>query len=128
MKKIQIFIAILAAASLLLCSCSAEWLFTTSTYKNFSRFVKHHEVGMTKSGIFSRFGTPHSFTDEDGERQSFSYAQTEEGKAELLKAYESMWVYEFWKYGDPADPYRVFITFDSDGKTTSVEMTAVGGG
>lgn len=128
MKKIQIFIAILAAASLLLCSCSAEWLFTTSTYKNFSKFVKNHEDGMTKSGIFSRFGTPHSFTDEDGERQSFSYAQTEEGKAELLKAYESMWVYEFWKYGDPADPYRVFITFDSDGKTTSVEMTAVGGG
>ena len=128
MKKIQIFIAILAAASLLLCSCSAEWLFTTSTYKNFSRFVKHHEVGMTKSGIFSRFGTPHSFTDEDGERQSFSYAQTEEGKAELLKTYDSTWVYEFWKYGYPADPYRVFITFDSDGKTTSVEMTAVGGG
>ncbi len=128
MKKFKFFIIILVAASLLLCSCSTDVLFTTSTYKNFSRFVKHHEVGMTKSGIFSRFGTPHSFTDEDRERQSFSYAQTEEGKVELLKTYESTWVYEFWKYGDPADPYRVFITFDSDGKTTEVKMTAVGGG
>ena len=83
---------------------------------------------MTKSGIFSRFGTPHSFTDENGEKQNYVYAYSDEGQEELLRIYSSVWVYEFWKYGDPADPYRVFITFDSEGKTTSVEMTAVGGG
>ena len=128
MKKIQIFIAVLAAASLLLCSCSAEWLFTTSTYKNFSRFVKSHEDGMTKAEIFSRFRTPRSFTDENGEKQNYVYAYSDEGQEELLRIYSSVWVYEFYKYDDPRDPYRVFITFDSEGKTTSVEMTAVGGG
>ena len=104
MKKIQIFIAILAAASLLLCSCSAEWLFTTSTYKNFSRFVKSHEDGMTKAEIFSRFRTPRSFTDENGEKQNYVYAYSDEGQEELLRIYSSVWVYEFWKYDDPRDP------------------------
>ena len=128
MKKFKIFITILIAASILLCSCSTDLLFTTSTYKRFSRFVESHESGISKQAIFSSFGTPRSFTDENGERQDFHYARTEEGEAELLKAYESTWVYEFHKYSDPRDPYRVFITFDSEGKTTDVKMTAVGGG
>ncbi len=128
MKRIQFFIIILVAASLLLCGCSTEFLFTTSTYKNFSRFVERHESGIAKQAIFNSFGTPHSFSDESGERQTYNYARTEEGKVELLKNYSSEWVYEFYKYDDPADPYRVFITFDSDGKTTDVKMTAVGGG
>lgn len=128
MKKFKIFIIILIAASILLCSCSTDLLFTTSTYKRFSRFVESHESGISKQAIFSSFGAPHSFTDENGERQDFDYARTEEGEAELLKAYESTWVYEFYKYDDPRDPHRVFITFDSEGKTTDVKMTAVGGG
>ena len=128
MKKFKFIIIILIAASILLCSCSTDFLSTTSTYKRFSRFVESHESGISKQAIFSSFGTPHSFTDENGERQDFHYARTEEGEAELLKAYESTWVYEFYKYDDPRDPHRVFITFDSEGKTTGVEMTAVAGG
>ena len=128
MKKFKFFIIILIAASILLCSCSTDFLFTTSTYKRFSRFVESHESGISKQAIFSSFGTPHSFTDENGEWQNYVYAYSDEGQEDLLRIYSSKWVYEFHKYSDPRDPYRVFITFDSEGKTTDVKMTAVGGG
>ena len=127
MKKIQIFIAILAAASLLLCSCM-EYAFTTSSYKEFTSFVKRHKGGMEKQEVFERFGYPDAFYKADGEYQGLDYRNREEFKDEILGEYKTTWVYEFWKYDDPRDPYRVFITFDSEGKTTSVEMTAVGGG
>ena len=128
MKKIQLFIIILAAASVLLCGCSAEWLFTTGTYKDFSRFVEDHDGGVSKQEIFNRFGVPRSFTDEEGERKAYPYTYSDEGKKELLEIYSSEWVYEFYKYDDPADPHRVFITFNGEGVTTKVEMVIVGGG
>ena len=128
MKKILFFIAILITASVLLCSCGTEWLFTTSTYKEFTRFVKQHDGGASKQEIFNRFGTPHSFTDKAGEEQFNPYTFSDEGQAELLETYSSVWVYEFYKYGDPAEPYRVFVTFNSEGVTTRVEIAVVGGG
>ena len=127
MKKIQIFIAILAAASLLLCSCM-EYAFTTSSYKEFTSFAKRHKGGMEKQEVFERFGYPDAFYKADGEYQGLDYRNREKFKDEILGEYETTWIYSFMKYRDPAGPHRIHIVFDSEGKTVSAEITEVGGG
>ena len=38
------------------------------------------------------------------------------------------WVYEIYRYIDPADPYRLFVYFDESGKTVNMELKFIPGG
>jgi hypothetical protein len=46
----------------------------------------------------------------------------------LLEDSGSAWLYECWKQADPADPYRLKITFNAEGKSESATLTLVPGG
>ena len=128
MKKILIFIAILAVASLLLCSCT-EYAFTTSSYKKFKSFAdSRNSIGLDKQEVLAKLGYPRSFTGADGELNEVDISNKEASKAELLDSGESVWVYECHKYSDPRDPHRLKVTFDSDEKISEITFSIIGGG
>ena len=128
-RKIIAAFSIIAAAALLLCGCSED-LFTTKEYKTCRDFAEEHRAGMEKQEVFDSLGCPRGYYDTENEYHKLAYttSQLEEHKDEILAKDEAVWVYEFWKYSDPASPYRLMITFDSEGKSVSAELVEVKGG
>ena len=127
MKKIIFFIAILIAASVLLCGCM-EYAFTTSSYKKYKSFAdSRHYLGLDKEDVLAKCGYPRSFT-IGGESKQVDVSDKEASRDELLGDGKSVWVYECYRYSDPRDPHRLKITFGDDGKTEIVTFSIVGGG
>ena len=128
MKKILFFITILIAASVLLCGCM-EYAFTTSSDKKYKSFAdSRRSPGLDKEEVLAKCGYPRSFTDADGERKQVDVSDKEASKGELLGAGESVWVYECYQRPDPANPYRLTITFGTEGKAEVITFSIVGGG
>ena len=128
MKKVQLFLIILIAASLLLCGCM-EYAFTTSSYKKYKSFAEsRHNLGLEKEEVLTKLGYPRSFTGADGELKTVDISNKEASKDELLGAYESVWRYDCHQYPDPSNPHHLIITFDSEGNTSAVSFSIVGGG
>lgn len=126
MKRLISILAFLISLSLM-AGCS-DGIFTTKEYRSYQSFAEHHQAGTEKQAIFNTLGWPDGYFDNQGNYQHISYAEREDFKSKLLDNSSAVWVYECHKWSDPADPYRLKITFDSEGKSTSAEMAVVPGG
>lgn len=120
-----VFLVLLVA--LLLTGCT-DVLFTTAEYRAYQTFAEKHHAGMEKQTILDELGCPDGYYNMQGRYQNIPYADQESFQATLLEDNSTAWVYECWKRPDPADPYRLKITFDAEGKSTSAELTLVPGG
>ena len=118
---------VILLAALLLTGC-ADMLFTTSEYRSYQSFADKHKAGMEKQEILDKLGCPDGYVDAQGDYHNIPYADCESFEENLTNDNSAMWIYEYWKRPDPADPYRLKITFDADGKSKSVELMLVPGG
>ena len=125
MKRILcILIALLLILPLAGCGDSLR---TTSEYKTLSSFADRHSPGMTPQAVFDELGYPDGYVGTDGLYHPVEYAQREQEKDALLTD-GKVWFYECWKYRDPADPYRLKVSFDNQGLSATAELIAVPGG
>ena len=118
---------VILLAALLLTGC-ADMLFTTSEYRSYQSFADKHKAGMEKQEILDKLGCPDGYVDAQGNYQSIKPADQKSFEENLAEDSSDAWVYECWKRPDPADPYRLKITFDADGKSKSAELALVPGG
>ena len=119
---------ILAVINVLgLVGCTGTF-FTTAEYRTYQTFAGKHNAGMEKQTILNELGRPDGYYDMQGNYQSIPYAVQESFKEILLTNLSTAWVYECWKRPDPADPYRLKITFDAEGASESAELVLVPGG
>ena len=126
MKLCKCIVAILVMA-LLLSGCT-DMLFTTAEYRSYHAFANKHKAGMEKQEILDKLGCPDGYVDAQGNYQTIPHAEQDSFVDLLLTDSVTAWVYECWKRPDPADPYRLNITLDQNGKSTSAELTLVPGG
>ena len=126
MKLCKCIVAILVMA-LLLSGCT-DMLFTTAEYRSYHAFANKHKAGMEKQEILDTLGCPDGYVDTQGNYQTIPHAEQDSFVDLLLTDSVTAWVYECWKRPDPADPYRLKITLDQNGKSTSAELTLVPGG
>ncbi len=120
-------IALALLVALLLTGC-ANMLFTTAEYRSYHAFANKHKAGMEKQEILDTLGCPDGYVDAQGNYQTIPHAEQDSFVDLLLTDSVTTWVYEYWKRPDPADPYRLKIAFDQDGKSTLAELTLVPGG
>lgn len=125
-RYLRIFSVILLAA-LLLTGCT-DLLFTTEEYRRCEAFAKKDRNGMKKEAVIARLSYPDHFRDRDGAYQTTVRINRDARNGMILGEYPSTWVYECWKRPDPADPYRLIITFDSHGKVSNISWSYVPGG
>ena len=119
---------ILAVINVLgLVGCTGTF-FTTAEYRTYQTFAEKHNAGMEKQTILNELGCPDGYYDMQGTYQSIPYADQESFQEILLTNLSIAWVYECWKRPDPADPYRLKITFDAEGASESAELVHVPGG
>jgi hypothetical protein len=83
---------------------------------------------MKKEAVIDRLRYPDHFRDRDGVYQTTVRINRDARDGMILGEYSSTWVYECWKRPDPADPYRLIITFDSHGKVSNISWSYVPGG
>lgn len=121
------FVVLMLAVALLFTSYP-DLLFTTSEYRTYQSFANNHRAGMEKQEILDKLGCPDGYVDAQGNYQAIKRADQESFKDNLSADTSTTWVYECWKRPDPADPYRLKITFDADGKSKGVELAIVPGG
>ena len=129
MKKI--FSTIICLLLVLSClSGCVDSLFTTQEFKQYQSFSKNYKVGMKKERVIKRIGYPDSYRDLDGNNYRWNYR--EDNKEDFQNfAFDdtvSEWHYDCYELSDPANPYRLHVYFDSDGKCTNVDFEAVRGG
>lgn len=101
MKYLKCILVILLAV-LLLTGCTED-LFTTAEYRAYKAFAEKHTPGMEKEEILQKLGDP------DSRRRE-------------------VWVYECYELPDPANPCRLTILFDGEGKSTDATFVFVPGG
>ena len=126
MKQYKCVLVMLLVA-LLLTGCS-DMLFTTAEYRSYQSFVDNHKAGMSKQEILDKLGCPDGCVDAQGNYQSIKPADQKSFEENLAEDSSDAWVYECWKQPDPADPYRLKITFDAEGNSESAALTLVPGG
>ncbi|MBE5940810.1 MAG: outer membrane protein assembly factor BamE [Lachnospiraceae bacterium] len=130
MKKILAFLAVIVSMSLFLSACDFE-LFLTSDYRKFDNLYNKIQDGknISKEEVFDILGYPHCYFSNDDENwQYYTYDNKESFEENLFRADANEWVYECWKYQDPADPYRLNISFDEEGKVTDASFEVIPGG
>lgn len=96
------FAALLLLLALLLTGCVGD-LFKTKDYRSYKAFAQAHEPGMEQEEILRQLGEPDSRTAEK-------------------------WSYECYELPDPANPCRLVISFDDEGKSVDVTFDYVPGG
>ena len=126
MKPYQYILALLLVA-LLLTGCT-DMLFTTAEYRTYQSFAQKHDAGMDPQAILEKLGCPDGYYDAQGNYQSIPSAEQGRFVEILLEDSGSAWLYECWKRADPADPCRLKITFNAEGKSESATLTLVPGG
>lgn len=126
MKYCKYILAVLLVA-LLLTGCT-DALFTTAEYRAYQAFAGKHNAGMERQAVLDELGYPDGYYDMQGNYQRIPYADQESFQEILLTNLSTAWIYECWKRPDPADPYRLKITFDTEGNSESAELTLVPGG
>ena len=126
MKKL--FVLILAIICVMMLYGCADALFTTTEYRAYLAFAEKHNEGMGPQAILKELGCPDGYYDAQGNYQSIPSAEQGRFVEILLEDSGSAWLYECWKRADPADPYRLKITFNAEGKSESATLTLVPGG
>ena len=126
MKYCKYILAVLLVA-LLLTGCT-DALFTTAEYRAYQVFAGKHNASMERQAVLDELGYPDGYYDMQGNYQRIPYADQESFQEILLTNLSTAWIYECCKRPDPADPYRLKITFDTEGNSESAELTLVPGG
>ena len=121
------YILTLLLVAVLLTGCS-NMLFTTAEYRSYQAFSNQHKAGMEKQEIWSKLGCPNGYYDAQGNYQNIPSADSESVREILMADSCAAWVYECWKRPDPADPYRLTITFNAEGNSESATLNLVPGG
>ena len=103
----------------------ADMLYTTSEYRKFKSFADKHKAGMKKEKVLDELGYPDAYRDALGDYYS---NRDENFQENLLEDDSAVWIYECHKLPDPAEPYRLKITFNIEGKSEHAELTLVPGG
>jgi len=125
MKKVLVMCLTLCLIVPVLTGCIDD-LFTTAEYRNCKYFAQEHEPGMGKQQVLSKLGCPDGYRDAEGnyhrikDKKSFQESVSTDTSVE--------WSYEVYELPDPANPYRLRITFDADGKSVTAKMEVVYGG
>lgn len=129
MKKfLYTFLLIFMIISLLGCTDSFSY---TRKYNSYNNFAKKDKIGIIKQNILDRFGYPDDYCDLEENFHSLPYINnenSEEYKAILLNNDSHIWIYECYMFPDPANPYRLKIVFDENGKSTENIFEIVEGG
>ena len=126
MKKL--FVLILAILYVMVLSGCADALFTTAEYRTYRAFAEKHNEGMDPQAILEKLGCPDGYYDAQGNYQNIPSAEQGRFMEILLKDSGSAWLYECWKRPDPADPYRLTITFNAEGNSETATLNLVPGG
>lgn len=101
MRRCKVVLLLLLLV-LLLTGCVGD-LFKTAEYRAYKAFYERHRAGMEKEEILEELGDPDS---------------------RLPK----QWSYECYELPDPANPCRLVIIFDDEGKSVEVTFEYVPGG
>ena len=126
MKRwIALFLVIACMMSLAGC---ADFLFVTKTYRTCHSFAERHRPGMDKQAVLKALGCPEAYWDGEGVLHTRQNGNWDQFENDVLSDDAVKWVYEFYKYSDPAGPHRLFVVFDADGKSVSAELVVVYGG
>lgn len=126
MKRLTPVLTVLLIVALMMTGCS-ELLFTTDEYRSYQRFLDHHQAGTERQAVMDELGCPDGYYDDKGAYHHIPYLE-EDAYKEILLDEGTVFVYECYKRPDPAEPYRLRITFDSEGKSTEAELVIVPGG
>lgn len=125
-RKCASLIGILLCLSLLLSGCMED-LFTTDTYRQCKSFREEFARGrqeFTKEKVYAKLGRPDGYVTE---AEGYASALRVE-KERLMEQDVNRWVYEGYERPDPANPFRLIVTFDAAGKCIDVQLHMVAGG
>lgn len=127
MKRFLSFLALGLTVLILLCSCD---FYVTDEYRAYNSFYEHYKNGMDKEKVLGKLGGyPEYFYDEGG--NSFNkrdFDDDDKYREAILENDCRIWVYNCHELPDPANPYRLKITFDENGKSIGVDFEFVPGG
>ena len=101
---------------------------TTQEYLSDLSFSQNKHVGIDKEGVLLLLGYPDGYRDAEGVYQAFPYDKRVEAQAKLMEEDVVVWVYTGYKRPDPADPYRMTVTFDENGETVDARLEMIPGG
>lgn len=126
MKRcLQIVTVVLLVA--LLSGCT-NLFYTTDDYKTMYTFASLYKDGTAKQAVYEVLGCPDGIKDAEGNYHHVPRENRESFVSALPNDGSTAWIYECYKRPDPADPYRLVITFDAEGNSTGMEFTPVPGG
>lgn len=125
MKRLAAVCAVVLVVALL--SGCTDLFYTTSSFRQYQSFVNGYKPGIDRQDVIDKLGLPDGYLDADGEYHNIPVTEAETYTEALLKE-GAVFVYECYKYRDPADPHRLRITFNKDGKSAAVEFERIGGG
>lgn len=129
MKRKAVFgICIMMIIMIAFTGCTSIMVGKTKKYRTYKTFYKYHKIGMDKEEVLDTIGCPASYKDEEGTWHSLPYKNREDFVKNISSDSSLVWIYECYEFPDPANPYRLKITFDSEGKSESVEFEIVYGG
>ena len=130
MKRIFKIFGLVFAVLLLFCSCedAVDNLFVTDDYRMYNSFYKHYKDCTDKQTVLDKLGYPEAYFDALGSLVNIPYSEREEYEEELMSSDGTVWSYSCHKYSDPAEPYRLKITFNEEGKSVGIEFQLIPGG
>lgn len=126
MKQCKCVLAILLVA-LLLTGCMED-LFKTAEYREYKSFSEKHQTGMDVQKILTQLGCPDGYYDAEKGYRAISRTDCENYEEILLENPGTIWYYECYELPDPANPCRLVITFNDEGKSTDATFSYVPGG
>lgn len=126
MKQCKLVLIIILIV-LLLAACTAD-LFKTAQYRTYKSFSEKHQAGMDAQEIMAELGCPDAYWDADGGYCNINRADRETYEEKLVATPGTKWYYECYELPDPANPCRLVITFNDEGKSTDATFSYVPGG
>ncbi len=140
-KKIIIVVSVivalvlLAALGLFAIDKILEDIVTTESYEQAEKIYKRAEKGKnyTKKEIMKKLGCPEYCYDTEGNAYDTEYYRNENYTKEECEDIANRqdvvtWLYSFYRYTDPEEPYSFKITFDEKGKVIKAELEVIPGG
>ncbi len=134
-KAIKILLIVLTAlviaivlSGVLILNSIGPFAGTTKEYRTYKSFAKRNELGMSRQEIFDKLGCPDGRKDSDGYYHSIMFEDREGFEDGISADMSTEWYYDCWEYPDPANPYRLVIRFEAEGRSESIEFDYVPGG
>ncbi len=134
-KAIKILLTVLTVLviaivllSVLILNSIGPFAGTTKEFRKYKSYARRNELGMSRQDIFDKFGCPDGIKDPNGYYHSIMFENRETFEHGITTDLSTEWYYDCWEYPDPANPYRLEISFDGEGRSESIEFGYVPGG